>query len=198
MDAHDSTSLSDAYDVQFVFVSDEEMSCEDSFSPASQLPFWWLNDEAACLHSLVVTTYIPLPVLKKFHVVRKVMAWLAEEFWSPCFGSQQRFGRADLPLHNRVVKPIEYFDILLIKCISVSTCLSSCLPAVRTTRTTEPQACKLSSNHLRIIHVQCIIRTAESCQLHEREFGPFTWAALAAFAAGFHAESMCIQLIVLS
>ena len=74
MDAHDSTSLSDAYDVQFVFVSDEEMSCEDSFSPASQLPFWWLNDEAACLHSLVVTTYIPLPVLKKFHVVRKVMA----------------------------------------------------------------------------------------------------------------------------
>ena len=39
------------------------------------------------------------------------MAWLAVAFWSPtwclsCSGSQQRFGRADLPLHDRLVKQL--------------------------------------------------------------------------------------------
>jgi hypothetical protein len=46
------------------------------------------------------------------------MAWLAVAFWSPswclsCSGSQQRFGRADLPLHDRLVKQLNTFIFCL-------------------------------------------------------------------------------------
>ena len=56
-DAHHSTSLSDDYDVQFVFVSDEEMSCGGSFLSASQLPFWWLERMYLCQFQRNVMSY---------------------------------------------------------------------------------------------------------------------------------------------
>ena len=60
-DTVDLSSSSDDYAFQFLLRSYEGMLCENSFSSASQLPFWWLAEEVAGLQSLVVTTNVPLP-----------------------------------------------------------------------------------------------------------------------------------------
>ena len=61
-DALDSLSSSDDHNFQFLLRLDKDILSENSISSASQLPFWWLAEEAAALQSLVVTTNAPLPV----------------------------------------------------------------------------------------------------------------------------------------
>ena len=67
-----------------------------------QLPFWWLAEAAADSQSLVILSFDLKEFLLSYEAIGVIHGGVLLTEVFPCLGSEQRFGRADSPLHPRL------------------------------------------------------------------------------------------------